>query len=272
MANERRQRLEAALQNPNVKIMLETIKAAEGIKHGYNTGFGNTIIESLADHPRERKPFKTTKGETKHTTAAGAYQFLEGTWDEEAKALDLVDFGQHAQDLAALSRIEKRGALDDVLAGNFQAAVQKLGTEWASLPSSNYDQNKRSWDYTNSLIAQLGGNIMPTTDTRINEPEAPPTTLTTNAADDMVAGAFDAFAASRAPMNPDVLANPFEAFVDEQRQAQEEQLVDDYMQSQNNMSRINAVAAFFNEEPMAADVRLPKQIESAIQRELSRIG
>ena len=148
--------LQQAYANPNVRKFLDLIAQAEGVKHGYNTMFGNERFGNLSAHPNVRKAFKQTDGKTNYTTAAGRYQFLNSTWNNLAKQYGFRDFSPQAQDLGAISLIAGRGALDDVLKGNWQAAIQKTGKEWASLPSSTYKQGKRSWDFVNK---HLGGNI-----------------------------------------------------------------------------------------------------------------
>ncbi|WP_151738254.1 glycoside hydrolase family 104 protein [Acinetobacter junii] len=145
-----------AYQDPNVRKFLNFIAQAEGVKHGYNTMFGNERFQSLGAHPNVRKAFKQTDGRTNYTTAAGRYQFLNSTWNNLAKRYGFRDFSPQAQDLGAIALIAGRGALDDVLKGNWQAAIQKTGKEWASLPSSTYKQGKRSWGFANK---QLGGGF-----------------------------------------------------------------------------------------------------------------
>ncbi|WP_411686912.1 glycoside hydrolase family 24 protein [Acinetobacter indicus] len=148
--------LQQAYANLNMRKFLDLIAQAEGVKHGYNTMFGNERFGSLATHPNVRKAFKQTDGKTNYTTAAGRYQFLNSTWNNLAKRYGFRDFSPQAQDLGAIALIAGRGALDDVLKGNWQAAIQKTGKEWASLPSSTYKQGKRSWDFVNKV---LGSNI-----------------------------------------------------------------------------------------------------------------
>lgn len=137
------------LSNPNVQKMLRVIGQAEGTINDkyadpYRVGFGGRPIDSLDAHPNILADFTQTDGTKNKTSAAGAYQFLKSTWDEEAKELGLPDFSPRSQDLAAINRLRKRGALDDVVSGRMDAAVSKLGNEWASLPSSPYAQPKRS--------------------------------------------------------------------------------------------------------------------------------
>jgi muramidase (phage lysozyme) len=136
------------LDNPNVRSFLDMISAAEGTtKHGYNTLFGGGKMESLTDHPRTLFDFTETTGRPNKTTAAGRYQFLSNTWDEQAKKLGLPDFGERSQDLAAVNLLQERGILPDVLQGNWESAVKKSGPIWASLPSSPYPQPRQSNEF-----------------------------------------------------------------------------------------------------------------------------
>lgn len=132
------------LNNPNVRKLLDVIASAEGVKHGYNTIFGNERLNSLSTHPNVRKQFTQTDGKNNVTTAAGRYQFLKPTWDGLSRQYGLKDFSPQSQDIGAIGLIMQKGALNDALKGNYQAAIQKLGGTWASLPSSPYAQPKRS--------------------------------------------------------------------------------------------------------------------------------
>jgi len=114
------------LDNPNVRNFLDMISAAEGTtKHGYNTLFGGGKMDSLTDHPRILFDFTETTGRPNKTTAAGRYQFLSNTWDEQAKKLGLPDFGERSQDLAAVNLLQERGILPELLQGNWESAVKK---------------------------------------------------------------------------------------------------------------------------------------------------
>ena len=143
------------LNNPNVRKLLDVIASAEGVKHGYNTIFGNERLNSLSAHPNVRKQFTQTNGKTNVTTAAGRYQFLKPTWDGLSRQYGLKDFSPQSQDIGAIGLIMQKGALNDALKGNYQAAIQKLGGTWASLPSSPYAQPKRSQAEIDRF---LGGN------------------------------------------------------------------------------------------------------------------
>ena len=156
------------LDNPNVRNFLDMISAAEGTKtHGYNTLFGGGKMESLADHPRILFDFTETTGRPNKTTAAGRYQFLSNTWDEQAKKLGLPDFGERSQDLAAVNLLQERGILPDVLQGNWESAVKKSGPIWASLPSANYPQPRQSNEFVMQQLnnpRQILASAPPTSD------------------------------------------------------------------------------------------------------------
>jgi muramidase (phage lysozyme) len=131
------------LVNRNVQAFLALIRFTEGA--GYRTMFGGEQCESLSDHPR-RAITRTLGGKPITSTAAGAYQFLSRTWDECAAALNLCDFGPHNQDVAALFLIDRRGALDHVIAGQWKSAILGCNKEWASLPGSPYGQPTKTMD------------------------------------------------------------------------------------------------------------------------------
>lgn len=143
---------ESLLNNPNVRTMLNLIAKAEGVKWGYNTLFGNQKIDNLTAHPNLKKAFKQTDGKINYTTAAGRYQFLKPTWDDLVKKVGLSDFSPRSQDIGAIALLAQNGALPYVLKGDFHNAVKRSGGTWASLPSSNYAQPKRGWDFVNKQL------------------------------------------------------------------------------------------------------------------------
>lgn len=148
--------LQRYASDPNVRKMFDLVAYTEGVKHGYNTMFGNQRIDNLSAHPNIRKQFKQTDGKMNVTTAAGRYQFLKPTWDGLSRQYGLKDFSPQSQDIAAVALLAQNGALPYVLKGDFATAIQKSGGTWASLPSSQYKQGKRSWNDVNQF---LGGNI-----------------------------------------------------------------------------------------------------------------
>jgi muramidase (phage lysozyme) len=140
----------------NLRAFLTMIQYSEGTygKDGYRKLYGGGLFNDLSKHPNVRV---TKWGIT--STAAGAYQILNKTWNEVQAKLKLPDFSPLSQDKAAIELIRRRKALDDVLAGRFAQAIEKCRKEWASLPGAGYGQNEKN---VNSLLAVYkvaGGSI-----------------------------------------------------------------------------------------------------------------
>lgn len=159
---------EEALQDPNVRKFLDVIKYTEGT-YNFSDPYlaaggskGRLLDTGYAGHPGQygkgKWTFKKTDGTTGVSSANGAYQFLLPTWLELQKALSLPDFSPHSQDLAAVYRLNQRGALAPLRAGDFMQAIQLTGKEWASLPTApaEYKQNKFSWDRMGKAFAHAG--------------------------------------------------------------------------------------------------------------------
>ena len=120
---------------PERKALLNTIRFAEGTwkkgsDMGYRVLYGGSTFSSFAKHPEKVIIKRYT------SAAAGAYQFLPGTWKMASGKLGLMDFGPRNQDQAALFLIERRNAL--ALADQGKLTPQllaKLAPEWESLPT-----------------------------------------------------------------------------------------------------------------------------------------
>ena len=134
--------LEAALKNPNVQKMLGLIGQTEGTDklHGYNTKVGGKRIDDLSF--RDNSVGLTTKDGP--STAMGRYQIVGKTWKGLQKQYGFSDFQPHTQDLAAVALLAGRGALNDVIKGDFQSALHKSRNEWVSLPNSD-TKNQGEW-------------------------------------------------------------------------------------------------------------------------------
>lgn len=140
---------ETLLENPNVQRGLSVIRSAEGTARRadpYSVGYGYSQIRDLSWHPGTSKTF-TANGRKQKTTAAGAYQFLKGTWNSVASKLGLTNFGPRAQDIAALALIDGRNGLNALVNGDLRGFINAVGPEWASLPSApkEYGQPTKSW-------------------------------------------------------------------------------------------------------------------------------
>ena len=141
---------EALLDNPNVQRGLAVIRTTEGTaksREPYNMAFGMRRIGDLSWHPGKSYKFTQTNGKANRTTAAGAYQFLKGTWNGVAKQLGLKSFNAKNQDIAALALIDRRGGLEPLVKGDVRGFVNAVGPEWASLPSAPdaYSQPRVGW-------------------------------------------------------------------------------------------------------------------------------
>lgn len=144
----------AISREPNVAAFLAVIRACEGTAAdtGYRTLFGGALFDSFADHPR-----KLVIASGYKSTAAGAYQFLERTWDGLRTQYGLPDFTPAMQDAGAVALLIRRKALDAVRAGRLDEAVELTNDEWASLPGSPYGQPTRSLDFVRRVFKLHGG-------------------------------------------------------------------------------------------------------------------
>lgn len=151
------------LQGANERAFLDMLAVSEGTSgrgdNGYNVLFGGGLVSDYSDHPRQLITRTFSSGLTVTSSAAGRYQFLSKTWSYLASRLALSDFSPASQDAAAIELIRERGALADVHAGRFVAAVDKLATTWASLPGSPYGQPTHSLDTLAADFTAAGGTI-----------------------------------------------------------------------------------------------------------------
>lgn len=107
----------------NLRAFLTMIQYAEGTygPNAYRMLYGGDLFSSFVDHPA----IPVTKAGLT-STAAGAYQILYRTWTGLQQTIPLNDFSPANQDRAAIELIRRRGALEDVMAGRFAVAVEKV--------------------------------------------------------------------------------------------------------------------------------------------------
>lgn len=147
--------MDSLLVNPNVRKALDMLSFAEGTtKYGYSTAFGNTPLPNIDTIPNVGKTFTDNNGKTQTTHAVGRYQYQPTTYKPIADSLGISGFTPKEQDIVAIAHLAKLGALPNILAGDFTGAINKMGGEWAGLPSSTAPQNKRSWNEINSFLAK----------------------------------------------------------------------------------------------------------------------
>lgn len=144
----------------NVTAFLNMLAVSEGTAghgdDGYNVIVGGDLFHGYRDHPRQ---LITLNKAGLKSTAAGRYQFLARTWDALAAKLHLTDFSPASQDAAAIELIRERGALDDVKAGRFDAAVAKCAPIWASLPGAGYGQRENALAALRKTYINAGGAL-----------------------------------------------------------------------------------------------------------------
>lgn len=136
----------------NLSAFLAMIGACEGA--GYKTLYGGSYFDSFDDHPRQ-----VIKAGGYTSSAAGKYQILARTWDDFIAAKGPHKFDEAGQDACAEWLIERRGALDDVLAGRVERAIAKCGNEWASFPGSPYGQPTRAFSFCLQRYFKNGGTL-----------------------------------------------------------------------------------------------------------------
>jgi len=136
-----RELLQSYVSRPAIQNALRVIRFAEGTERGgpdsYRVMFGGGLAPDLKRHPD-----KVIKGNGYSSAAAGAYQFMPGTWSAQAQALGLSDFGPQSQDLAATRLMRNRlmsiGGLATLEKEGFSPRVSAaLAPEWASLPTES---------------------------------------------------------------------------------------------------------------------------------------
>jgi lysozyme len=110
--------------NPNVRKFLDEIAKAEG--GDYNIIVGGGRFEDFSKHPGI-VGMVTDKGPS---TAAGRYQITQSTYNDLAKKMGISGFDPAAQDAMAIQLLKDRGAYEDVLSGNFDAAKKTLRSTW----------------------------------------------------------------------------------------------------------------------------------------------
>lgn len=163
-----RQELLQYMNNPNVSKFRDVISILEGSSKFSDPylaqgGTRGTLLPTgYSAHPYATKQglwkFRDKSGRTLNSTANGKYAIKWDTWNGIQKALGPLTFSPQDQDLAALYLINQRGALQDVVNGNWQNAFRKLGNEWASFPTApaSYNQFKHNWDKVGQAFKTVG--------------------------------------------------------------------------------------------------------------------
>ena len=148
------QELSAALANPNIAAFLRVIREGESNQSdaSYTLINGGAHFTDPSRHPYAG--MRSPPGR-----ASGAYQFLASTWGDVAARIGATDFGPGWQDLGAVDLLRYRGALDDVIAGRFDAACVKCRAEWTSLPGAS--ESNQTLAKARAVYEKWGGRFAP---------------------------------------------------------------------------------------------------------------
>lgn len=147
--------------DPRVRAVLGVIRDAEGTAKYADpyrvAGGGKVTLSSLNTPTFHLWNFTDKTGRQDKSSATGAYQFLQRTWDDLANTYGFTDFSPYSQDLAAIALLKRAGALPYIQRGDYLGALQAAKGVWASLPGAGYNQQERSYDYLKkSLEKHLG--------------------------------------------------------------------------------------------------------------------
>jgi muramidase (phage lysozyme) len=128
---------------PEARGLLDTIARTESAGR-YNVRYGGATdktFQDFTDHPRVAEPITSGPDVGKTSSAAGRYQFIGSTWDQQAKKLGLKDFSPANQDAAAwdLAQTEYKSKtgkdlLTTLKSGDTSDVLTSLSGQWSSLP------------------------------------------------------------------------------------------------------------------------------------------
>lgn len=150
--------LQQFLKLTNVAAFLKALRLGEGTSDdaGYFRIVGGGTFTDDSAHPNIRVFIPRYNV---YSTAAGAYQIIRPTWLALQKLYGFEDFSPESQDEAAVALIAGRGALDDVISGRFDEAVNKCSMEWASLPGSKAGQRTEAMEDVLAVYLNHGGTV-----------------------------------------------------------------------------------------------------------------
>lgn len=116
--------------------------------------YGGDHFTSFDDHPRIRFPI-VYQGKPNYTTAAGALQIVERSWNDFTKAYGPMPFTPENQMLFLVWRLDYRKALDAVLAGRLSEAIRLCIVEWTSLGLQKIQAQAAQ------IFTRYGGSLAP---------------------------------------------------------------------------------------------------------------
>jgi muramidase (phage lysozyme) len=156
----------AGLSAKERKAFLNTIATGESPGGAYDYIIGGGKITDFSKHPRQMG----SAGKYGSSDAAGKYQFLGSTWDEQSKKYGYKDFKPETQDTAAWNYAKDvykqksgRELEADLKTGDPQILNNistTLGQTWTSLPGgSQPNDNWKGKDFASVYKANLGSDV-----------------------------------------------------------------------------------------------------------------
>jgi muramidase (phage lysozyme) len=189
--------------------LLNTIMGPESAGK-YNVMYGGKTFSDYRDHPRQAFRIASGPNAGKTSTAAGGFQFLASTWDQQARKLGLKDFSPQNQRIAAwdlakttygrnTGRDLERDLTDPAQLGRIATALH--GT-WTSLPGGieqaggGFDRFSRAFQ---NAAANPGQQPLGAADYGISTPQVSPSAPTLSAPDPMALAAQQVASSIRQP-------------------------------------------------------------------------
>jgi muramidase (phage lysozyme) len=146
-----------ALEHKNVRAFLKAIRLGEGTDDG-DAGFyrivGGQMFTDDSVHPRVKVWIPRY---SVYSTAAGAYQIIWPTWQGLCRQYGFTDFTPETQDEAAVALIAEKHALEDVMFGELERAIERCASIWASLPGSTSGQRQEQYEAVEAAYMAAGG-------------------------------------------------------------------------------------------------------------------
>lgn len=151
---------------PAARSFLDALAGPESAG-AYDVIYGGSKFSDFADHPRRAVTITSGPNKGQTSSAAGKYQFLGSTWDDQAARLGLTDFSPANQDAAAWNLASEtykaktgRELLADLEAGDTSRVASALNDQWTSLPGG-IEQSGASKFASGAPAAPTGNALAP---------------------------------------------------------------------------------------------------------------